>query len=171
MSTGDCLGVVATVRWKDADYTLSAPSPAVFAKLEQWVAASVFAGAKESEAFDPGAVAEVRKNLAARWHRVGGPYWDAVMGTPDGSALQLWGMIAVNRDGFTLDDARQMSLDVPDQVDLALLLAAPDFFTAAAGRANVPPDRIAERRDRVAAESTRQLTRRPSPSPSATTPS
>lgn len=157
LSVGDCIGQLAVVPWRGKEYKLSAPTPTTFAALEQWVAADVFAGAKQAGEYDPGALAEVRKNLAARHYRVGGPYWDAVMGTPDGGILQLWGMVAVNHPAFTIDDARAMSAEAEDAVELALLLAAPDFFTAAAARANAPPGRAEAGRARVVAEQQKAL--------------
>lgn len=149
LSVGDAIGVLATIDWNGTTYKLSPPTPQVFARLEQRVAADVFAGAKESAAFDPGAIAEARKNIAVRWHRVGGPYWDAAFGTATGGVLQLWGMVAVNHPDFGFEDAKKMSREASEQVDLALLLAAPDFFTAAATHADKPPEQIAAGLEKV----------------------
>lgn len=150
LSVGDAIGDLASVPWNGREWKLSPPTPEVFARLERWVAADVLEGARENAEFDPGALAEARKNTAARWHRVGGPYWDAVFNTARGGVLQLWGMVSVNHPEFTFDDARKMSWEAGPAVELALLLAAPDFFTAAAERADTPPERVAAGRERVA---------------------
>lgn len=143
MSVGECIGTPAAVTWNGTEYRLSAPTPEAFDRLERRVAALVFEQARENQAFDPGAVAAARDGLAARWHRVGGRYWDAVFAGPAGQRLMLWGLVAANHPEFTEDQARDLAAAEPDQVEVALLLAAPDFFAAAAARAGAAPSRAA----------------------------
>lgn len=145
MSVGDCVGVQPTVTWNGKAYTLSRPTPKVLAAIEVAIASDVLAEAREMESIDSGSVPEARKNLASRWHRVGGPYWDAAFKTSQSQFLQLWAMVQANHPEFTREQAAEMYRDSTDEVELALILSAPDFFEQVAARLNMGRQRADER--------------------------
>lgn len=75
---------------------------------------------------------EIRPLFDAGYYDTFGMGWLATMKSPDGVILFLQSLLLRNHPEVTLDRAREIFAEEPDQVIAAVEVVAPDFFASAA---------------------------------------
>ena len=141
------------IEWKGKTYQMGRPNPAAIEAIENEIARDAWDEANTLESFAPGALADVRDKLLTRQHRAGGPLFNATFRTSQGGLLQLWSLVRLHHPEFTRAEAAAMNQDIPDQVELALIMANPGFFEQVGVRSKMPHARqetkAAELRERA----------------------
>jgi len=90
------------------------------------------------EAFSE-AKSEFVRLAGSKEYRAGGKAWMAAFHGPDGDALFLLSLLKEHHPDATLNDARGLMFDKPEDVEAALAVMVPGFFEFVAGLPDTPP--------------------------------
>jgi hypothetical protein len=139
-------GPLPEIHFNGQVYPVGLPCPEVVATAESVVPAMALANLKGTQAFaDPAEYAkdEARIKAAVRGkeYGFGRPLFAEVIGGADGNKVILWACLRLKTPGVTLKDVADMLRDETASVELeaALEVVAPAFFSTAAERMEAPP--------------------------------
>lgn len=102
------------------------------ARLEELIRAHVIQESKANDA--PEEYEETRDRIRGGYYKTFAKGWVSIFDSPDGNLLFILSLLGKHHPEATIDDAKHILVLERDQVAMALMEIAPDFFQALAAQ-------------------------------------
>ena len=148
-------GDLPVLTFRGVDYKVSWPTPKMLTMMANEIARVAVQQAKEAESYLPPSAAAALKNqvfsqIAAREHHIGGVLWQHAHNNDfNANMYLLWALVKENHPVFSLDDAKEMQLELIDEVGAVLLMVAPRFLEIALAKQPLTKEQKDLLRERV----------------------